>query len=84
MTLPFEILPTDRRFEDSPDDGTPECLCSRCGQVIEEKCSPAIRAWPERGNYEYRYHPHCVGAWPCCQGDEEKDFDDGEPNGIPI
>jgi hypothetical protein len=52
-------LPTDRVFDDSPDAGHPDCLCSRCGNLIDEK-TLAIRAWPEGGK-EYRYHPACVG-----------------------
>lgn len=27
--------PTDRLFYDSSDAGTPECVCSRCGNNIE-------------------------------------------------
>lgn len=53
------ILQTDTKFYDSPDAGDPACLCSRCGKVIDEA---PIRAFPENGEYEYRYHPACLGA----------------------
>jgi hypothetical protein len=60
--LPFAILPTDRRFIDSPDAGAAGCLCSHCGKPIGEDEIP-IRAWPARGgrSYEYRFHPACLG-----------------------
>ena len=67
----FKILATDRVFTNSPDAGDPDCLCSRCGLVIEDCCGP-VRAWPEDGSKEYRYHAHCLGAGPCCK----YDFDD--------
>jgi hypothetical protein len=60
MSLPFSVLPTDRRFDTSPDAGDPECLCSRCGKPIEERALP-IRAWPPNAEYEYRFHPKCLG-----------------------
>lgn len=50
----------DRLFDDSPSAGDPNCLCSRCGQVIESKWVP-IRAFLPNGQGEYRYHPACVG-----------------------
>ncbi len=59
--IPFKILPTDRVFQDSPDAGWPECICSRCGQPIGEDDCP-IRAWTEDGKSEWRYHPACLGA----------------------
>jgi hypothetical protein len=71
VAAPFQILPTDVRFTTSPDTGEPDCLCSRCGEVIEERCAPAIRCWPPTAIFEYRFHPHCVGASPCCDGDDE-------------
>ncbi len=55
----IKILQTDTKFYDSPDAGDPACLCSRCGEAIEEA---PIRAFPESGEYEYRYHPACLGA----------------------
>lgn len=60
MTAPFTILPTDRRFHTSPEPGDPLCLCSRCWKAIDEQTVP-IRAWPESGAYEYRFHPSCLG-----------------------
>jgi hypothetical protein len=57
----FDILPTDVKFYDSPFAGDPACICSRCHLPIGEDDVP-IRAWPEVGGYEYRFHPKCVGA----------------------
>lgn len=57
----IKILLTDTKFHDSPDVGDPACLCSRCGKVIGEDEMP-IRLWPDSGQYEYRFHPACVGA----------------------
>lgn len=57
---PFKILPTDRMFKDSPFPGWPECICSRCGNLIMENQVP-IRCWPESGKFEFRYHPECLG-----------------------
>lgn len=57
---PFKILPTDRVFQDSPDAGWPECICSRCGKPIPENDQP-IRCWTEDGKLEWRYHPACLG-----------------------
>jgi hypothetical protein len=49
----------DRVFADSPDEGDPACLCSRCGGVIE--VAP-IRLWPEPGkDLEMRFHAECLG-----------------------
>ena len=69
--IPFEILPTDKHFYDSPDTGHRTCLCSRCGKLIPES-QMAIRAWPSEpgdqgydsaapGGTEFRYHPSCLG-----------------------
>lgn len=58
----FEILETDRGFDDSPDVGDIECICSRCGDVIIE--GVPLRVFLE-GNREYRYHPKCVGLDGC-------------------
>jgi hypothetical protein len=57
---PFDVLPTDQRFTDSPNAGDPECVCSRCGNPIPASGSP-IRVFVNGGNAEYRYHPACVG-----------------------
>jgi hypothetical protein len=56
----IRIDPGDRKFTDSPDAGHPKCLCSRCGKRIGEDIVP-VRAFPEDGACEYRYHPACVG-----------------------
>jgi hypothetical protein len=58
--MTFEIKATDTRFPTSPDSGHPECLCSRCGDLVQDRIT-AIRAWPEDGSYEYRFHPACLG-----------------------
>lgn len=61
MTDPIiKILPTDRLFFDSPYEGDPDCICSRCLKPIKEG-EGAIRAWPENGDYEFRFHPGCLG-----------------------
>lgn len=67
----LKLEPTDVRFLDSPDAGDPDCFCSRCGEVIEERCAPPIRALPAGGRYEYRFHPHCLGLEPCCSLEED-------------
>lgn len=58
---PIKILQIDRLFADSPDAGDHMCLCSRCGLTIPDGAG-IIRAWPEQGEGEYRYHPACLGA----------------------
>lgn len=58
---PIKIFQTDRLFTDSLDAGDPACLCSRCGLTIPDGVG-IIRAWPEQGEVEYRYHPVCLGA----------------------
>jgi hypothetical protein len=60
MSFPLAILPSDRRFTDSPDVGDRACICSRCSRPIPENEVP-IRAWPESGAYEYRFHARCLG-----------------------
>jgi hypothetical protein len=40
----IEILQTDKAFEDSPDVGTNDCICSRCLKSIKEDDIP-IRCW---------------------------------------
>ncbi len=56
----FSVFATDTRFTTSPAIGEPDCLCSRCGKLIEEGEVP-IRAWPADSETEYRYHPACLG-----------------------
>lgn len=58
-------LETDKLFDDSPDTGWPECICSRCSQVIGENECP-IRCWTvneknevDSNSKEYRYCEKC-------------------------
>lgn len=44
-------------FDDSPDTGSPDCLCSWCLEVIESN-SLAIRFF-HPSNREVRLHPTC-------------------------
>jgi hypothetical protein len=83
MSLPFKILPTDTRFETSPDVGESDCICSRCAKPIDEDEVP-IRAWPEDCRFEYRFHPECLG-FQTFDGvlpydDHFQDSDDFDPN----
>lgn len=66
------IKQTDKFFYNSPDTGHPECLCSRCGKLIEEDEIP-IRCWPTapgdfgfdpnaKGGTEFRYCEQCCKA----------------------
>ena len=59
---PLTVAATDMRFEQADYAGR-GCFCSRCGQTIFEGVV-ALRAWPEGGLDEYRYHPVCFGAEP--------------------
>ena len=56
------ILKTDQAFDDSPNTGHPDCICSRCSAPIPVG-EIAVRVWPD-GRTEYRYHPHCVMKAP--------------------
>lgn len=58
--MSFQILETDTTWYTSPDAGHPHCLCSRCNKLIKENDVP-VRAWPDDGSYEYRFHPECLG-----------------------
>jgi hypothetical protein len=58
--LAAAIREGDRVFTDSPDAGSPACLCSRCGGLIREDDMP-VRAWEEHADRERRYHPACLG-----------------------
>ena len=42
----MEVLSTDKAFTTSPQNGDPECICSRCGRqvTLEEVCG---RLYPE-------------------------------------
>lgn len=71
--LEFKCLPEYqdkiRWFEDSPDAGLPECICSLCGEVIgtpwwensgaEDKGDFPIRAFDTERNLEARFHIDC-------------------------
>lgn len=46
-------------FVDSPNAGDPGCICSLCGEVIEEVDTP-LRLFRERDNYELRLHKGCA------------------------
>ena len=69
----IKIMPADTRFIDSPDAGLPECRCSRCGKVIEEKEVP-IRVWPGDKHTEYRYHLQCIFPGSQVSDDSEEAF----------
>jgi len=58
----IEVQPEDTLFQESPDAGHPDCLCSRCGKAIQEGEVP-IRMFidGDKGG-EYRYHFLCVGS----------------------
>ena len=60
MALKFNIPLCELAwFEDSPDAGDPECICSYCGFVIPEDYAP-VRFFGEGGKYEIRLHPACL------------------------
>lgn len=60
MKKPFDsrIRSSDIKFFNSPSAGHPQCLCSRCGEIIERNEIP-VRCWPPNEVAEYRYHPTC-------------------------
>lgn len=45
-------------FKNSPNAGHPQCLCSKCGNLIDEDEGP-IRCWSEKFDIEYRWHHEC-------------------------
>lgn len=49
-------------FEDSPDSGLSECICSYipCNKVIPEDEVP-IRIFDTKNNKELRFHTECFG-----------------------
>lgn len=67
--------PGDTLFTESPDEGHPRCLCSRCGERIEappeeesagdeNDRTAALRVFVNGGrDGEYRYHPRCAGVF---------------------
>lgn len=55
-------LPTDKMFKTSPDSGHPDCICSRCGTLIDEEDMP-IRIFVQQEDVpigEFRYHTKCL------------------------
>ena len=46
-------------FKDSPDRGDPACICSLCGEIIDEDEMP-LRAFRESDNAELRLHMDCA------------------------
>lgn len=58
--------PTDKLFEDSPDCGHPDCICSRCGSRIQEYEMPIrLTTTNEKGEVdkdskEYRFCEFCT------------------------
>ena len=62
-------------FPDSPDPGDPACLCSLCGEVIEEDELP-IRIFDTKENTEYRlHHPRCTNLaidWTSTVWDDDR------------
>lgn len=85
MALQIDNLPQpgDTEFLNSPDAGHPKCLCSRCGQKIEEWHAPCLRVWPQNENLnkpaktvEYRYHWGCVGGTDRTKEEYEAEQDD--------
>jgi hypothetical protein len=56
----FVVLTSDKLFFDSPDAGQPECICSRCGNMIKED-ETVIRVFHLKINAENRYCEKCSG-----------------------
>jgi hypothetical protein len=76
--MPITVLPTDTRFRNSPFEGDPDCICSRCGKQIGEE-EFALRAWPENGKSEYRYCDACQERMGLHRIPYELGEDDEEP-----
>jgi len=53
-----EIIHLLTWFNDSPDTGDPTCICSYCGEIIEEGEIP-FRIFRESNNTEIRLHIKC-------------------------
>lgn len=62
----IKILETDQLFNDCPEPGDTECICSRCSEVILQGEMPyrvattAARAIKMSGVKEYRYCEACL------------------------
>jgi hypothetical protein len=63
-------------FQDSPDAGDPECICSWCGKVIEEDEMP-LRLF-RSDNREARIHLSC---WNDVVVEQNHDVDAGCSDG---
>ncbi len=82
--LPGVLQPReyDRLFDNSPDTGHPDCICSRClSQIKEYEC--AIRMWTtnaigkvDKESKEYRYCESCMSGIPYfyCEAELSTDF----------
>lgn len=80
----MDIRLTDKFFYDSPDPGSPACLCSRCMKPIPRNNIPILRAWPNQpGEYgfdkiastEFRYCWDCSKEMGVDFGEPDPDFD---------
>jgi len=60
-------------FKDSPDRGDPACICSLCGEIIDEDEMP-LRVFRESDNAELRLHMDCakqvIQEFDISQGDQ--------------
>src|SRR6266498_5888922 len=59
-------------FSDSPDAGDPTCICSFCGDMIEEDEMP-LRIFRESDNTEMRLHMKCATQVIVGMGPKAKD-----------
>lgn len=94
----MEPRPTDKLFDDSPDTGMKECICSRCGSRIQE-LETCIRITTtnkkgkvDKNSKEYRYCEFCMSGvkYFHCQYDEvfssgrcDKQCDDCKDGRVP-
>ena len=58
MKIKEEYLNKLKWFKDSPDAGSPECICSLCKTVISAKALP-VRLWDVKEKEEIRFHEGC-------------------------
>ena len=68
------LLESDKKFYDSPDTGWPECICSRCGNMIKELEMP-LHLWPDGENSEYRFCEACQEKYFGIKYDHHDDDD---------
>lgn len=78
----LNIRPTDKAFDKSPDAGDPDCVCSRCGNQIQEGEFP-IRFFTtnnagevDESSMEYRLCEYCTTGekYFRCEGYEETEY----------